>query len=80
MPSSLPSLPHLLLACLLTVGVGWQRRCKTRHSSRKLGKRVSFFSSVPVIIEVDHTVLNGESELRAEGVIVLPDVCVVRHP
>ena len=32
----------------LRVGVGWQRRCKTRHPLRKLGNQVTDFLSACV--------------------------------
>ena len=65
---------------LIEVGVGWQRRGKTRQSPRELDdKGIFFFLAVTMMVfELDHIVRGGEPYLRTRGMIVSRSANMVR--
>ena len=55
------------------VGVGWQRRFKTRHPLRKLGNRLpifcalAFFAVTMMVVELDHIVRGERTSIPRKG-------------
>ena len=48
------------------VGVGWQRRCKTRHPLRKLGNQVTIFCALAFFAVVTMMVVKLDHIMRCE--------------
>lgn len=63
----------------LTVGTGWQRQYKTRHSLRKLGNEVTGFFPLPllflavimIVVVLSQMLRCGIPELHTEGMTAL---------
>ena len=55
------------------VGVGWQRRCKTRHPLRMLGNQVTdflracVFAVTMMVVELDHIVRGERTSIPRKG-------------